>query len=141
MTRRPPTAPEPLEPRRLFDSAFPNVNVSRLPGNHAEGTIAIDPTNPSRLFAASNAPGAGVLTASSTDGGATWTTRRRLRVRRPRPARRVLRPQRAFDRFGNLFFTYAHDNGGGVEVVPKHRRRRDARTSAATSAGKSTSPP
>jgi len=43
-----------LEPRRLFSSAFPNINISRREGNEAEGAIAIDPTNPLRLFAFSN---------------------------------------------------------------------------------------
>src|SRR5262249_23500504 len=34
----------------------PNVNISRLPGSQSEGTIAINPTNPRNLFAASNGP-------------------------------------------------------------------------------------
>src|SRR2546422_10073181 len=67
---------EPLEPRRLFASAFANVNVSQTPGNHAEGTIVVDPTDSSRLFTASNAPGTGLLAAVTPDGGAPW--RRRL---------------------------------------------------------------
>src|SRR4051812_47409727 len=50
-----------------------NVNISRLPGNHQEGAIAIDPTNPQRLFAFSNTEtDAGNFAAFSTDGGLTW---------------------------------------------------------------------
>jgi hypothetical protein len=110
-----------LEPRRLFDSAFPNVNVSRTAGNHAEGAITVDPSNPLRLFVASNAPGTGLFTASSADGGVTWTRRTVFEID---PAPGVDRlpaaccdPSAAFDRFGNLFLTYAHENGDGVEVA------------------------
>ena len=115
---------EPLEPRRLFASSFANINVSATPGNHAEGTIVVDPRNPSRLFAASNAPGVGLLAALSFNGGATWT-------RRPMAGDAVGKtglaadglapaccdPSAAFDRFGNLYLTYAHDADHGVEIV------------------------
>jgi hypothetical protein len=124
MNRPPALGPsllECLEPRRLFDSAFANINVSRLGGNHAEGTIAIDPSNASRLFAASNAPGVGLFTATSTDGGITWTGQTVFQ-NDPAPGTGGLPaaccdPSAAFDRFGNLFLTYAHDSGEGVEVA------------------------
>ena len=113
--------PEPLEPRTLFDSAFPNVNVSRTSGNQAEGTIAVDPSNPSRLFAASNAPGVGLFASTSSDGGVTWTGRIVLEndptLDSPGPPAACCDPSAAFDRFGNLFLAYAHDKGEGVEVV------------------------
>jgi hypothetical protein len=48
-----------------------NVNVTATGGNQAEGTIAINPTNPMQLFEASN-PGA--TARRSTDGGTTWLT-------------------------------------------------------------------
>jgi hypothetical protein len=48
-----------------------NVNVTAAGGNQTEGTIAINPTNPMQLFAASN-PGA--TARRSVDGGATWLT-------------------------------------------------------------------
>src|SRR6476660_2056311 len=124
MNRPPATRPaslEGLEPRRLFDSAFPNINVSRLAGNHAEGTITVDPSNNLHLLAASNAPGVGLFTASSTDGGVTWTGQT---VFQNDPAAGTAGlpaaccdPSAAFDRFGNLFLTYAHDSGEGVEVA------------------------
>src|SRR5215210_336454 len=95
---------EPLEPRTLFESAFANVNVSRSPGNHAEGSISVDPTNPLRLFAASNAPGTGLFASTSADGGVTWTGSTILDVD-PAPGAGGLPaaccdPSAAFDRFG-----------------------------------------
>lgn len=113
-----------LEPRTLFASAFPNVNVSRTPGNHSEGTIVVDPTNGARLFTASNAPGTGMLGATSADGGATWATRtiagepalgEPLSPDGLAPA--CCDPSAAFDRFGNLYLTYARDTDRGVDVV------------------------
>src|SRR3954453_2746709 len=110
------SAPEPLEPRRLFASSFTNINVSATAGNHAEGTIVVDPTDPSHLFTASNAPGVGLLAAVSSNGGATWTRRPMaddavdssgLAADGLAPA--CCDPSAAFDRFGNLYLTYAHD--------------------------------
>jgi len=120
MQPMPPADVEFLEPRRLFASAFSNVNVSRTPGNHAEGTIAIDPTNPSRLFAASNAPGTGLLGSTSVDGGATWSSRA-VAPETPLPGEPVAPaccdPSTAFDEFGNLYLTYAHEEGLGVSIL------------------------
>ena len=45
------------------------MNVTKAAGNQAEGTIAVNPTNPNQLFVALN-PGA--TSRRSTDGGATW---------------------------------------------------------------------
>ena len=110
-----------LEPRTLFASAFANINVSRTPGNHAEGTIVVDPTDPSRLFAASNAPGVGLLASVSADGGATWTSRQIAAGDPPPPGENIAPaccdPSAAFDRFGNLFLTYARDADHGVQLV------------------------
>ncbi len=53
----------------LNPTVGPNVNVTKASGNQAEGTIAVNPTNPNQLFVASN-PGA--TSRRSTDGGATW---------------------------------------------------------------------
>ena len=116
-----PASLEGLEPRRLFDSAFPNINVTKATGNHAEGTITVDPSNPLRLFAACNAPGVGLFTSVSTDGGVTWTGKTVFDTEPPRgtpglPAA-CCDPSAAFDRFGNLFLAYAHDQAEGVEVA------------------------
>ena len=71
---------EALERRRLYDASVTLgapvlVNISRQPGQQSEGTIAVDPTNPLRLFAASNESGTSLLGATSSDGGLTWATR------------------------------------------------------------------
>jgi len=47
-----------------------NVNINRANGSQAEGTIAVNPTNPLEVFAAFNPPGTTFF--RSTDGGATW---------------------------------------------------------------------
>jgi len=51
----------------------PNVNITRLPTDQTEPAIAIDPTNPNRLFVAANTEGNGIFAAYSTNAGATWS--------------------------------------------------------------------
>jgi hypothetical protein len=95
----------------------PNVNITRLAGNHQEGAIAIDPTNPQRLFAFSNTEtDAGNFAAFSTDGGLTWKSSQGPMDAGPGdfiigdthdglvPA--FGDPTVAFDKFGNLFAAY-----------------------------------
>src|ERR1043166_5583178 len=69
---------ESLEPRRLLASisVSPNINLSKLPESQSEGAIAIDPANPSHIFAVSNVEtGAGLFASYSLDGGSTWKSR------------------------------------------------------------------
>lgn len=68
------------------------VNVSLASGNQAEPTIAVDPTNPLRIFVASNS---GTTAAASSDGGATWS--------RYSLGGTCCDNVAAFDDFGNLF--------------------------------------
>ncbi|MGH9891803.1 MAG: Ig-like domain-containing protein, partial [bacterium] len=97
--------------------AGPNVNISRLAGNHQEAAIAINPTNPNNLFAFSNTElGAGVFAAFSTDGGVTWTyvdptdgTIADGDAGDPLPAA-CCDPSAAWDEFGNLFIAYLDNN-------------------------------
>ena len=49
------------------------IDVSRAVGNQAEVAIAVDPSNPLVLLAASNST-RGTLAYGSMDGGATWVT-------------------------------------------------------------------
>src|SRR5437867_2932218 len=51
----------------------PNINVTRLPADQTEPAVAIDPTNPNRLFVAANTVGNGIFAAYSTNAGATWS--------------------------------------------------------------------
>lgn len=51
----------------------PNLNVSRMSADKTEPAIAIDPTNPGRMFIAANVQdGNGLFAAFTADGGATW---------------------------------------------------------------------
>src|SRR6185436_10500901 len=101
-----------LEPRQLFASVspFPNVDVAPLEDNQSEAAIAVDPTNPNRVFAASNdsASDPGIIVAFSTDGGANWTHRIIGDGLDGLPAA-CCDPSAAFDSFGNLFFCYLND--------------------------------
>lgn len=94
----------------------PNVNASRLAGNHQEVAIAIDPTNSNRLFTFSNTEVAsgGLFAAFSTDGGATWTYTDTgdgiiADAGDALPAA-CCDPSAAWDQFGNLFISYLDNN-------------------------------
>src|SRR5215213_2151460 len=111
---------EPLEPRALCDATVTVgtpavVDVSRRPGHQSEGTIAIDPTNPSRVFAASNESAVSLFGAASVDGGATWA-RRDLANGADVP-QACCDPSAAWDEFGNLFFAYLAVDTGAVELT------------------------
>src|SRR5256714_3255681 len=58
---------------RADGPVLPQINVSRAVGNQAEVAIAVDPSNPRVLLAASNSTRA-TLAYGSLDGGQTWTT-------------------------------------------------------------------
>jgi BNR/Asp-box repeat len=76
----------------VTETVGPNVNVTAVAGNQAEATIAVDPNNPQRMYAASNP---GTTGAYSTDGGATWTP--------SSIANTCCDNVATFDQFGNLF--------------------------------------
>jgi hypothetical protein len=83
-----------------------NVNVSRLLGNQAETTIAINPTNPSNIAMASNVQfGSKLFEAYSTDGGDTWTGGF-VADGTDGIGVACCDPTMAFDSFGNLFLVY-----------------------------------
>ena len=107
--RRRPTA-EALEARALMASLTvgPLTNISRLAGPEEEATIAVNPTNPQNLFAASIGGGAGQVASVSFDGGANWATRIISNGTDSTPAA-CCDASAAFDTFGNLFVTYLSD--------------------------------
>ena len=78
----------------------PNVNINRQTGYQAEEAIAIDPTNPNRLFAWSNDLNSRNSAGYSTNGGATWTSRFTGADGWPPLGGD---PTCSFDKFGNLF--------------------------------------
>lgn len=94
-----------------------NVNVSRLLGNQAETTIAINPTNPDNVVVASNVQFGGELfEAYSFDGGATWTART---VAGGSDGLQVAccDPSLAFDAFGNLYLVYLDTKAHDIEMA------------------------
>src|SRR5690348_3802654 len=108
---------EPMETRTLLSSAFVNVNISRATGNQAEGSITVDRADPSRVFAVSNIEtGDGVLFASSTDGGATWT-HRLIGNDNDGLTPACCDPSMAADTYGNLFLTYLSADANDVALL------------------------
>jgi PKD repeat protein len=95
-------------------------NVSHHPAGQAEGTIAIDPTDTRRAFAASVHlaldASSGILVAVSENGGATWVSRIIADGSDGFPAANG-DPRAAFDQFGNLFLTYITTDSVGEDVV------------------------
>ncbi len=83
-------------------------NVSAKQGSQAQPTIAVDPTNPKRLFAAWSDRGdleKGIPVATSDDGGVTW--KQRLIANGKDGLFLASQGGHAvFDQFGNLFLTY-----------------------------------
>lgn len=84
----------------------PNFDLSPLAGNQAESAIAIDPSNPKRIYAVGmNATlGYGLVAARSSDGGATWT-RGTVTGAEGLPLA-AADPSVAFDSYGNLYLSY-----------------------------------
>lgn len=78
----------------------PDVNITRLAGNQAEATIALDPTNTQRLFEASNP---GTTAFRSIDGGTTWT---QVAIPGDPNSAPCCDNVATFDGFGNLFLVY-----------------------------------
>src|SRR5688572_5219312 len=100
---------EKLEGRELLAAAVPaNINLSQLRQNHAEGAIAIDPTNEKRMFVVSNIErGDGLLTMRSSNGGKSWAKRVISNGRgRERLVPACCDGSASWDAFGNLFVAY-----------------------------------
>ncbi len=92
----------------------PLVNVTQAGGNQAEGTIAVNPTNPNQVFAATNPDDS---KAFSMDAGATWTNGNIGGATNAGG-----RNDSAWDSFGNLFVVNTdlgadNANGGGDDSV------------------------
>src|SRR5882672_2740136 len=81
-------------------SVGPNVNINRQSGYQGEEAIAIDPTNPNRLFAWANDLGNRNSAAYSTNGGTNWTARFTGSDGWPALGGD---PTCSFDSFGNLY--------------------------------------
>src|ERR1035441_7876156 len=81
-------------------SVGPNFNINRQSGYQAEEAIAIDPTNPNRMFAWSNDLGNYNSAAFTVNGGTNWTSRFTGADGWPALGGD---PTCTFDSFGNLF--------------------------------------
>jgi hypothetical protein len=104
-----------------------DIDLSHALNSQAEGSIAVNPTNPKQLFAVSvdgngvarTPTGGGLFSATSMDGGATWVSQELFVTSdgsAAQPAAALGDPRAVFDQFGNLFLTYV-DSTGKVAVV------------------------
>jgi hypothetical protein len=93
-------------------SVGPNVDISRAMGDQNEASLAINPTNPLNIVAASNdlpaafSIGAAGRVSVSNDGGVTWTSRIVGNASDGLAVSGDGDPFLAFDQFGNLFFAF-----------------------------------
>jgi len=96
-------------------SVGPNVDVNRQKGSQSEVAVAVDPTNPLRMFEFSNdneavnTTGVGMSAAVSTDGGKTWK-QREIATGNDVINKGFSDPWAAWDSFGNLFISYIGGN-------------------------------
>ncbi len=94
-----------------------NVNISRSTGNHAEVALAIDPSNPNRVFETSIIDIDGAMEAAySSDGGASWT-RYRLADGTDGLPRVCCDPAVIWDAYGNLYATYMNSDATKIIVL------------------------
>src|SRR5512141_2368902 len=83
----------------------PNVNVSRLTGNQAETTVAVNPTNPNNVVIVSNVQFGNRLWEGYTLDGTNWVSTQ-IADGTDGLGLACCDPSAAFDSFGNLFLTY-----------------------------------
>src|SRR6516165_11877688 len=102
-----PAGPGAAGPARgVVTPVAPNFDVSQRPGNEAENTIAINPTNPQNVAAMACAIGrtnGGLFLGVSFDGGKTWT--RRLFATAAQVGH-TCDEDLAWDRYGNLWMSH-----------------------------------
>ena len=84
------------------------VNLSQETGNQFEGSVAIDPSNPSRMFVLARDETGNLIGARSSDGGSTWTHSKMgtcvCSADKLPPA--WGNTSVTFDQYGNLFVAY-----------------------------------
>ena len=98
----------------------PNVNVSRMTTDQTEATVAIDATNPNRLFVASNLEGNGLFAAFSVNGGASWSYTSgdgRIADGNDTLPPACCEPSATCDVFGNLYLVYLKTSAPAGIVV------------------------
>ena len=97
-------------------SAGPNLNVSRMLGNQAETTVAVNPTNPDNVVIVSNIQFGNRLFEGFTLDGQHWTSRQ-IADGTDSLGLACCDPSAAFDEFGNLFLTYLDSKAHDVQLA------------------------
>ena len=106
-----------LESRVLLSAIPTNVNITRAPQNQSEESITINPLNTSNVFEVSNIEtGDGLMVGTSSDGGATWSTRTIANDSDNLPPA-CCDPSAAYDSFGNLFLAYLSSDDRKVYLL------------------------
>src|SRR2546429_6239410 len=99
-------------------SAIPtNVDASQWHHNESEGTIAVNPTNPSNIVIVTNVdfPAAGMFKGVSFDGGKSWA--RTLIGNGDNLGDACCDPTMSFDSSGTLFMAYLLNAGATVPIA------------------------
>ena len=94
-------------------SVGPNVNINRQVGDQWEEAIAVNPANPSQLFAWSNDFNSDNSAAYSINGGVSWISRFTGSDGWPGLGGD---PTCTFDKYGNLLAASFDSNGVNIEV-------------------------
>src|SRR2546425_9341073 len=109
-----PAVASAAPPARI--SVGPNVNVSRMLGNQAETTVAVNPTNPDNVVIVSNIQFGNRLFEGFTLDGQHWTSRQ-IADGTDSLGLACCDPSPAFDEFGNLFLTYLDSKAHDVQLA------------------------
>jgi hypothetical protein len=110
---------EALEARPLLASLSVGqlVNVTRMPGNQAQPSIAVNPTDPLNLVVVGESVDhAGIAESVSLDGGSSWSSQFMADGTSSLP-KAFGTATDAFDSFGNLLISYLDDSLNSVDVV------------------------
>ncbi len=98
------------------------INLSHQALNQSEGWIAVDPSNPLRVFAVSNtdqtSPTRALFAAYSADGGLTWTPSTFAGDPAQNLPLAATDPKATFDQFGNLYLTYVGGTADAQGTFP-----------------------
>lgn len=111
---------EPLESRTLLTATLSGsvtvVNADKVSGPQQDPTIVYNPTNPNQMFMVADNTGNSLFTATSTNGGSTWTSQVRFTGSDGFPPASA-NPTAAYDSYGNLFVAYKREDTGSTEVL------------------------
>jgi hypothetical protein len=111
---------EGLESRRMMSATAVGssiiANATKVVGPQFNPTVAIDQSNPSRLYMVSDNDLKSVIFSRSTNGGTTWTPQVLFNGSTPFPQAGGT-PSIATDKYGNVFLAYPVLATNAVEVL------------------------